>query len=102
MVLVQAGDRSDRVGASGRSVTTGKLASAVEADDHVDAVAGLDERADAGDLVDLDRHGRAGRRRAVGRSVIPTPVTPNIERGDLGARRDVWPDDLADRPATAP
>ena len=33
-----------------------------EADDHVDVVAGLDDRADAGDLVDLDRHAReAGR-----------------------------------------
>ena len=32
-----------------------------EADDHVHVVAGLDERADAGDLVDLDRHARRGR-----------------------------------------
>ena len=49
---------------TGLTVMTGNL-SAGEADDHVDVVAGLDDRADTGDLVDLDRDrpqaGRASR-----------------------------------------
>ncbi len=43
----------------------------LEADDHVHVVAGLDDRADAGDLVDLDRHAALGRR-AVDLSRVPT------------------------------
>ena len=44
---------------AGLTVMTGNL-SAGQADDHVDVVAGLDDRADAGDLVDLDRHAAQG------------------------------------------
>ena len=43
----------------GLTVMTGNVA---EADDHVDVVAGLDDRADAGDLVDLDRDRAQARR----------------------------------------
>ena len=46
---------------AGLTVMTGNL-SPREPDDHVDVVAGLDDRADAGDLVDLDRDGAHARR----------------------------------------
>ena len=48
------------VASSGLTVTIGKLVGG-EADDHVDEVAGLGQRADARDLVHLDRHADEGR-----------------------------------------
>ena len=54
---VDAGDDRDRSRRSGLTVTTGNL-SAVRPDDHVHVVASLGERADARDLVNLDRDGQ--------------------------------------------
>ena len=53
---VEAGDDRERVVLRRCAVMTGNW-SAGEADDHVHVVAGLDDRADARDLVDLDRDG---------------------------------------------
>ena len=57
LVLLRPGD--DREGVVGRVDGDDRELVGLEADDHVDVVAGLDDRADAGDLVDLDRHGSA-------------------------------------------
>ena len=60
---------------------------ATEADDHVHEVAGLDDRADARDLVDLDRHGALG-----GRDLDVDDLAGGSHRsgwwGDLRAGRD--------------
>ena len=67
-----------------------------EADDHVDVVAGLDDRADAGDLVDFDRD-RAQARAGVSMLRIEPPwLWPNVSPVSCCAAGDGLADDLAD------
>ena len=90
---VEAGDDRERVVArvhgDDRELVGG------EADDHVDVVAGLDDRADAGDLVDLDRDRAQARRARRCRGSGPVVGRTSVGR-DLRAGRDRLADDLAD------
>ena len=58
LVPLRPVDDGDRRCPTGLTVMTGNL-SRGQADDHVDVVAGLDDGADAADLVDLDGDGSA-------------------------------------------
>ena len=80
---------------AGLTVMTGNL-SAGEADDHVDVVAGLDDRADAGDLVDLDRDRSACRGRALDVEDRALRAAAEGVGGDLRAGGDGLARDLAD------
>ena len=65
-----------------------------EADDHVDVVAGVDDGADAGDLVDLDGHrAEAGRDvdRAAARSLLVSKSAASSWAPVVIVRRAIWP-----------
>ena len=79
----------------GLIVMTGNL-SRGQADDHVDVVTGLDDRPDAADLVDLDRHGSAGSRGSRRLMIDPGWSAAEGRRRDLGALGDRLAGDLAD------
>ena len=108
LVLLRPLDDGERV-VRGLSVMTGNL-SPGEAHDHVHVVAGLDDRADAGDLVDLDGHadaaGRAGDVRGSSRwspkvaPVICWPAVTGCAHDLADDLRDVREGAGVDRPST--